>query len=285
MTAHYPKELPEFAQVDRDAIPFENYRSLAGAVVARAVEDFVIVHIFYRDDAVGRFDYIYRKTAEHYYKKHQNVLERHADKKRELRKVIRENTARIQELEPLTFDLKKKRMFEEGEIQIIEDKLKAWDHPQRNKTVMREAVRQLNKDRIEHEKELHKVNVQLNDLLSEITQLRKEVQRAKGILKNYAETESIDKREFRASYHHRTTCERAENDERYVLRWFSSPLFEIISPMSGEAIVYNTRRAVHERGINRANKYIYFLPSKSERGEGDNPYDREKRKKQKKAKA
>ena len=57
------KGIPETAQVDKDAIPFENYRALAGAVVARAVEDFVIVHIFYRDDALGRFDYIYQKTA------------------------------------------------------------------------------------------------------------------------------------------------------------------------------------------------------------------------------
>lgn len=279
MTAHYPKNVPDYVRIDKDAIPFENYRALAGAVVARSVEDIVIVHIFYRDDALGRFDYIYRKTAEHYYKKYQHMLERHADKKRGFRKTLRENNAKIQKLEPLVFDLKRQRVVATDEIKIIDEKLKAWDQPHRNKKVMRDAIKELNKERMKYEKELRCVNSQLNGLLAEITMLRKENQRAKGILKNYSETEYIDKREFRASYHHRTTIERAENEEKYILRWLSSPMFEIISPMSGDAIIYNTERAVYKRGIDRAIKYIYFLPTKTERGEGDNSYDREKRKK------
>lgn len=279
MTAHPPKHIPESARQDKDAIPFENYKSLAGAIVARSVEDFVIINIFYRDDLSGRFDYIYNKTANHNYKRWKTLVDNHADKKREARKVLKANGSQIEFMDQQIKSLKTEKMIADEKIKIIDSKLKLWNTGNRKKSLKKQAVAELSKERAKHEDVSRTATEKIESLSAKQSNLRKEVSLAKGRLKSYREVEEIDKREFHPSYHHRLAMERAQSEEKNLLRWFSSPLFEAISPMSAEVVLDNTDKAVHGRMIDRAVKFIYILPTRSERGEGNNSYDKKRKKK------
>lgn len=258
--------------------PIECYKALAAAIVARAVEDYCIVQIFYRDDAKGRFDRIYEKVADHQYKKWVYLLESHAQKKREYRKSLRESEEKLRKftnkIQALQAEIDKaQELLKRNDMQ--QSRLKKWKPTSEEDSKMKaELAFEVRGERANFEKTLLTAKRDIEELSQEAAPYRKEIARCRKKLKHYKETEAYDHRTFRPGYHRNEVMKRARTEEREILKWFQTPEFEILSTLSADAIIYQSKRAVYERGIDRANKFIFFLPTDGERGEGNNTYQR-----------
>ena len=276
MTKH-SKGFPYEPQETEDA-PIECYKSLAGAIVARAIEDYCIVQIFYRDDEMGRFDRIYQKVADHQYKKWVYLLESHASKKRECRKSLRNCE---QQMEIINKRIQTNRDAMTAALNRISEndkqlaRVRKWKpRSSEDERMKKELQSDIRNERARNERKVRTSTEKIEDLFDEALPFRKEIARCRKKLKHYKETENYDHRTFHPGYHRNEVMRRARTEEREILKWFQTPEFEILSPLSAEAVVYQSERAVYERKIDRANKFIFFLPTDGERGEGNNTYQR-----------
>ena len=247
-----------------DDFPLDGYKRIASEIVARAVDDYVTIHVFLRNDRNGRYRELYQERADECYTRLQKTLEQRVRQKRETRMKLKDNLAKISEYDARKAELKKTLSQEEHKLREASDKLfRLKQRTAYSKQASIEKTRNmfdLKQDIAMHKATIDYYEKKIKELEKEAKPYRKQVYNCRDKLAEYKQSEKSMKHGIRPSHYHVIALQSAIANEANLLKWFDSEQFEILTDkVTKTYIIDMTEKAVNETGVDRAVKDIFFL--------------------------